>query len=63
MAPDGVQLTNDGQLNELHDIMIKFIFAATNLKKVPQTRYVRGNTAILKYNWIQTNNHKLTIYY
>jgi hypothetical protein len=39
MAPDGVQLTNDGQFNELKDIISKFFFAATNLKKGPQTRH------------------------
>jgi hypothetical protein len=39
MAPDGVQLTNDGQFNELQDIMFKFFFVATNLKKGPQTRH------------------------
>ena len=26
MAPDGVQLTNDGQFNELQDIMFNFFF-------------------------------------
>jgi hypothetical protein len=36
MAADGVQLTNDGQFNELQDIMIIF-FSATNSKKGAQT--------------------------
>lgn len=38
MAPDGVQVTNDGQFNELQDIMIIF-FCRENLKKDPQTRH------------------------
>lgn len=39
MAPNGVQLTNDEQFNELQDIMINFFFCCDKFEEIcSQTR-------------------------